>query len=239
MSGICDKSPYQSNRPLSYQPPNIQLTEYEKQVFEDCMKKEAFYNSSLPGAIVFAAIGYAAYRYVPSKNPVGKVITVASSGILGYLACKIHYAYNVCFPRLMNLPNSTIKYQIERLQKGFTEGNIHPHAESNDDAELINNEQTQEVDSSIDVSSDMSGSFEYPVKEELDLSNLADARSGILTYDELRKKNREDYLKKQQSDYKDFSSKLYNRRKNIDEQVPETGTENITKPKNKYGDIWE
>ncbi|GLH04353.1 OCIA domain-containing protein 1 [Gryllus bimaculatus] len=208
----------------------------ELRVLRQC-NKESFYQRSLPLSTImcigtYYAVKFGYLRNHPRFGPTPKVLIAAT---IGYFVGKFSYQ-SKCAEKLMQLPNSPIGEML-RQRKRQLGGS---HETFADQSSL----SWPELDSSAGASQTLES--EQPMGDGFDTYRPLDSPSfeeeTMLTvpsqttsYEELRRKNREEFEHKKPKPYRGSSSD--------DRLVPSstpTDRESMgpQRAKNKYGDVW-
>lgn len=236
---------------------NYQFSPDELKVLQEC-NREAFFQRSLPfGTVGGIGAWYAIQRgFLKPSARFGAAPKIFLGVTVGYFLGKISYQ-NVCAEKIMRLPNSRLADLIRQRRKGgsvekflpdqglgagsmlspfgpttpsdsYTEKQLHRSDSLNMD---IHVPQYSGLDDSARPTIDSNSAFE----EEL---QLPPGPTVTKSYEELRRQNREEYLKRQQAPY---------RSPVLDDQPPikrEPERPKYDEPpqqpqvKNKYGDAW-
>lgn len=214
----------------------------ELRVLRQC-NKESFYQRSLPLSTVLS-IGtyYAVKNGFMKPNPnYGAIPKMAVAGIVGYFLGKFSYQ-SKCAEKLMQLPNSPIGEMLRQRKHGMHQ-EVLPDSSSLmwTPTESVAVEPVRELDERPmyeGFENFSRTSLEGPIVEDED--DLPHAAPHAITYDELRRKNREEYeAKKSKMGYSRAPSSQ------LDASVPAVSTFDVdhsqkkTEAKNKYGDVWE
>ncbi|XP_053689220.1 OCIA domain-containing protein 1 [Sabethes cyaneus] len=237
---------------------NYQFSPEELKVLQEC-NREAFYQRSIPfGTVCGLSTWYAVQKgFLKPSARFGAGPKMFVGITIGYFIGKISYQ-NICADKIMRLPNSRLAEIIRQRRQGggsverylpdqglgagsmlspfgptspsdsYTERQMHRSDSLNLD---IHVPQYSGLDDSARPTVDSNNTFE----EEL---QLPPGPAVTKTYEELRRQNREEYLKRQQAPY---------RSPILDDQPPirrEPERPKQDEPpqqpqvKNKYGDAW-
>lgn len=244
MAGIEDPTTKQSDALFPQTP--YRFSPDELRVLQQC-NRESFYQRSLPLATILGVGTYYCVKngYLKPNIKLGAVPKVVTAVILGYFIGKLSYQKK-CAEKLMALPNSQLGAMLRnRRNKGGFQETISldiptfsslptedtkdvfrdsPHTYTDLDTERPYNEGLLDSNRpSLDDSN--------PFKED----ELPPAPPHSTTYEDLRKKNREEYEQRKTKPYRSAPAP---------EETP-AGSRQSTPPliwdapKNKYGDIWE
>lgn len=230
---------------------NYGFSAEELRVLREC-NVESFYQRSLPlGILGGVGTWMAVQRGILSASPkYGATPKVVVASILGYFIGKFSYQ-DKCAEKIMRLPNSRLAEALRRRKKGEYFEQITPDgglslAPFQSTAEVYTDETLKAPQNSLDLD------LERPVNFGLDDTyrpsidtpdrnfndNLPlEVPKTTTTYEELRKKNREEHEKKLQNPYyrpisQDESPPIIRQQQPANEIPQQTG------PKNKYGDVW-
>ncbi|XP_022198058.2 OCIA domain-containing protein 1 [Nilaparvata lugens] len=262
---------------------NYQFSREELQVLNRC-NKESFYQRCLPFSTVMGlATSYAIKSgYLKPSPYMGSVPKVAAAVIIGYFLGKISYQAK-CAEMMMRLPNSELAEMLRNkrqgkgggstptelltLDSGFGSGNFPSFSTSKDDIYSdVDMRPIADLDMERPHNEGLNDSFrpslDYTALED---DSLPEVKQGPpVNYDDLRRKNREEYAQKgnayrsqQQQPLQRPASPILDQGSPLDPGSqppppssptggqdyfpsrlktygPSTGGE-----KNKYGDVWE
>ncbi|XP_050360454.1 OCIA domain-containing protein 1 isoform X1 [Nymphalis io] len=217
--------------PLRY----YEFTQEEIKALEEC-DKESFYQRCLPFSTFFAAITYAGVKNGTLKpNPrFGAIPKVTLAVIVGYFLGKLSYQ-RACAEKLMAIPNSYIG-QLLREKKQGRLGIVPKRTPTMFGATSDDVYSDAGPGSSLDLDTDrpLFNDDSFRPGSDSGSSNIPEGTPSrpILSYDELRRKNRTEYSDSRQDPYK--------MEPNI---VPSVSRTQPAPPQssstNKYGDIME
>ncbi|XP_044271777.1 OCIA domain-containing protein 1 [Tribolium madens] len=212
----------------------------EVRVIKEC-NRESFYQRCLPlGAILGVSTYYGVKTGYLRGNPrFGAFPKVTVSVIVGYFLGKFSYQ-SKCAEKLMQLPNSQIGEMLRRRRQGTFQESLEPgfgpgmslgpfSGISSSDTYTDLGPGSLDLDTTrpqYDGLDDAQRpSIDNPIYEE----EMPPVQKHVTTYDELRKKNREEYQEKRTLSYR--------------EPAKSPPVSSPTPPdvsnKNKYGDVWE
>lgn len=224
------------------------FTPDELRVLKDC-NKESFFQRCLPlsallGGGMFYGVKTGALKGHPKYGATPKVVVAV---VIGYFVGKFSYQ-GKCAEKLMMLPNSPIGEMLrqrrkggfkESLEPGFGPGmslapfsGMHP-AETYSDLPPQN---TMDLDTSRPELNGLDDSHRPSVDNPIYEEEMPPVQKHATTYEELRKRNREEYQQRRTGSYRASG-----------EEMPQTpGMASLPKatpemPKaqtNKYGDAW-
>lgn len=225
----------------------------ELRVLQQC-NRESFYQRSLPIATILGVGTYYGVKsgYFKPNVKLGAAPKVITAVILGYFIGKISYQRK-CAEKLMALPNSQLGAMLRnRKNKGGFQETISLDIPS---FSSLPAEDTKDVFSDsphtytdLDTDRPYNEGLLDSHRPSLDDSNpfkedeLPPAAPHSNTYEDLRKKNREEY---EQRKTKPFSRSVPSSeetsasRQLKEPNEPGTGPMVWDAPRNKYGDVWE
>ncbi|CAH1104245.1 unnamed protein product [Psylliodes chrysocephalus] len=208
-----DQSSEGPRRPPPFDPNNrkkVQFSQDELRVLKEC-NKESFYQRCLPLSALLAGSSYYAVKagFLKGNPKFGATPKVIVSVIVGYFVGKFSYQ-SKCAEKLMQLPNSQIGEMLRQKRRG----NIRENMDNTFGPGLslapfsgINTSDTySDVSpySSLDIDTNRpenKGLDDYnrPSMDNSNIENLEEMppeQKYATTYEELRKKNREEYTQK-------------------------------------------
>ncbi|ALC41399.1 asrij [Drosophila busckii] len=250
---------HDGNRNSQHPLTDYQFSSDELKALREC-NSESFFQRSLPFGTGLGLLAYFGVKnnYLQGNGKYGAVPKVVMGVILGYFVGKFSYQQK-CAEKIMRLPNSRLGEILrqrrqgggvlnsitpdENLGRAFT---LSPFTPSSADVYSDESMKPLKRNTSLNLDTDsrpqLSG-LDDIYRPNLDTSStmvdpelpLEPAKPGE-SYEDLRKKNREEYNKRQQSPY----SRPY------DAPVPQRAADplheqNVGMPagrKNKYGDAW-
>lgn len=236
--------------------PQYTLSAEEMRVLKEC-NRESFYKRCLP---VSAFLGSATYLGVkngflkPNLN-YGATPKVIFSVVIGYFIGKFSYQ-SKCAEKLMQLPNSQIGEMLRQKRRGNLRENNDSAFNPGLSLTPFGNLSSADVYSDLNPNNSLDLDTTRPENPGLDdyyrpsLDNpvfgeeeeMPPVQKYTTSYEELRKRNREEFQQKRMGNYKDISK--------LPETPPQTSNENYSSdsevttgnkpqvPKNKYGDVW-
>lgn len=243
---------------------NYQFSSEELRVFREC-NSESFFQRSLP---LGTTLGIAAYfgvkqGFIPPNVKYGAVPKVILGVVLGYFVGKFSYQQK-CAEKIMALPNSRLgeilrqrKHQggglggfkpDQNLSMGMALGSFTPNAN-----DVYTDEDMQHKNKGNALNLDMESrptfaGLDDTYRPNLDASTSTHVDADIplepvkpgTSYEELRKRNREDYMKKQQNPYSqplppDAPVVMRQPQRPISSGEDTSNKKTAT---NKYGDAW-
>ncbi|XP_046977486.1 OCIA domain-containing protein 1 isoform X2 [Vanessa cardui] len=217
--------------PLRY----YEFSPEEIKALEEC-DKESFYQRCIPFSSVFAAITYAGVKNGTFKpNPrFGAIPKVTLAVIVGYFLGKLSYQ-QACAEKLMAIPNSYIG-QLLREKKQGRSGIAPKRAPTMFGATSDDVYSDAGPGSSLDLDTDRPLFNDDSFRPGSDSGSTPHTDSipsrPVLSYDELRRKNRTEYSDSRQDPYKMEPS-----------TIPSVSRAEPTPPRpsstNKYGDTME
>ncbi|XP_041774339.1 OCIA domain-containing protein 1 [Anopheles merus] len=247
---------------------NYQFSQEELRVLREC-NRESFFQRSLPlGTLMGFGAWYAVHnKYLKASVRFGPAPKVLVGVTLGYFIGKISYQ-GKCAEKIMQLPNSRLADMMRQRRQGttgmadkflpdqgfgassmLTPFESTPARERHADESFLSNgslnlyydgPQYSGLDDSGRPTVDSTTNFE----EDLQLPLAPKASK---SYEELRRQNREEYLKRQQQPYRPatvLEDSPPIRRESMDRRGSMTPEEQPSLPpgppsvKNKYGDAW-
>ncbi|XP_053677518.1 OCIA domain-containing protein 1 [Anopheles nili] len=245
---------------------NFQFSPEELQVLREC-NRESFFQRSLP---LGTAMGFGAWYAVHNKylkpsvrfGPTPKILVGVT---LGYFIGKISYQ-SKCAEKILQLPNSRLADLMRQRRQGSSgmadkflpdQGfgassmltpfeTTAPRERQADESFLSNGSlnlyydgpQYSGLDDSGRPTIDSTATFEEDLQLPL-------APKSSKSYEELRRQNREEYVKRQQQPYRPATiledsppvRRELTERRNVPSEDPSPGP-GIPTVKNKYGDAW-
>ncbi|XP_047115554.1 OCIA domain-containing protein 1 [Schistocerca piceifrons] len=233
------------------------LTMEEVRVLRQC-NRDSFYQRSLPFATILGGTTYLAVKsgYFKAHPRFGATPKVIVAGLLGYFVGKVSYQSR-CAEKLMQLPNSRIG---EALRQRKRQGNQEILTMDPSFGAGVSLPTFGSLDTFSDVGPQHDLDSGYPASEGLDDTYrptldspafeeempLPEAQQRSTTYEELRRKNREEYEQKKTKPYRGIAGTdevptVIRQQTPLEEQAPKRPTPppSWNKPKNKYGDVWE
>lgn len=231
----------------------IQFSAEELRVLKEC-DMEALIQRSIPLGTAFGVSTYVAIQRgiltAPGRfGPTPKVLTAI---FVGYFLGKLSYQTK-CAEKIMRLPNSRLAEALRRRKKGeFFESfapdgglSLAPFSSSTDvyTDENMKSHQQNSLDIDVDRPSNFGlddtfrPSLDTPDRSFNDNLPLEPPKSSV-TYEELRRKNREEHEKRLQGPFsrplpRDETPTIYRSPPERDESLQQGGA------KNKYGDVWK
>ncbi|EDW08373.1 OCIA domain-containing protein 1 [Drosophila mojavensis] len=251
------------NQPQQPQPPNqhpladYHFSQEELKALREC-NQESFVQRSLPFGTGLGLLAYFGVKngYIQGNGKYGAVPKVVLGVILGYFVGKFSYQQK-CAEKIMRLPNSRLGELLrQRRQGGGVISTITPDENlgraftlapfSPSSADVYTDEAYQPKRSTalnLDTESRPTlAGLDDIYRPTLDSNTMVDtdlplepAKPGE-SYEDLRRKNREEYAKHQQSAY----SRPYEPIPQQQQQQPQRplAQEPVQGRKNKYGDSW-
>lgn len=232
------------------------FTPEELRVLKEC-NSESFFQRCLPFSTIFGAATYYAVKtgYINGNRRFGALPKVTAAVVVGFFLGKFSYQRK-CAEKFMALPDSKLGHLLRARKQGFLDDRD-PSAVPNITLSPFGGMGMTDSYSDIPPSPP-SGSYDYgstPLSEGLDDSfrpsvdnpiilheqEMPPEQKHVTTYDELRKKNREEYEQKRLAIYrqtrlpKTASPQPPPSNEDVelsDEYKPSTGS------KTKYGDVW-
>lgn len=230
-------------------------------VLREC-NRISFYQRSIPFAGILGTLTYYGVKagHLSGNPRFGAAPKVCVAVAVGYFVGKISFQ-SKCAEMLMTLPNSKLAEILRQKKKGAFYGQLAPDQGFGSGLALqpfssftdsYSDEQVKKQTSSLDLDESrptMSGLDDVyrpnldspPIANYDDLQPL-ETKPGV-SYDELRKKNREDYYKKQQIQQTPppVSEPQYRPpvvRSPQPPPAPDSGDRPSEARRNKYGDVW-
>lgn len=234
------------------------LSADEMRVLKEC-NKESFFKRCLPLSAFLASSTYLGVKngYLKPSVKYGATPKVIISVVIGYFIGKFSYQ-SKCAEKLMQLPNSQIGEMLRQRRRGNIRENndsgfgpgmsLTPfgNLSSGDVYSDLNPNSSLDLDTTRPENPGLDDyyrpSLDNPVFEEEE--DMPPVQKYTTTYEELRKKNREEYQQKRMGNYKEFSKlsspttppQLSNETYPTNADTPAAGSPQT--PKNKYGDVW-
>lgn len=224
------------------------LSPEEMRTLREC-NKESFYKRCLPLSAFLATSTYLGVKngFLKANATYGPTPKVILSVVVGYFLGKFSYQ-SKCAERLMQLPNSQLGEILRQRRRGnmketFDSGlgagmSLTPfgNLSSTDMYSDLNPNNSLDIDTTRPENPGLDDyyrpSVDNPVFEE---EEMPPVQKYTTTYEELRKKNREEYQQKRMGNYREPSITPSVTNENIRSDKPDTSK----LPKNKYGDTWE
>lgn len=236
------------NKPQPYK-----FTPDEIRVLREC-NKESFYQRCIPFSILLGGgtyFGVKTGRFAPHPR-FGAYPKVTVAALIGYFLGKFSY-HQKCTEKFMSLPNS----QIGRMLKARKEGTLQENLESGYTPAISLSPFSGMSETYTDISPP-NRDFDYdtrPPPEGLDDSFRPSVDNPIViceeemppeqkhetTYEELRKKNREEYEQRRILNARDPSrtaSPQPSQRPPLRNEDVNEESKKASGLKNKYGDVW-
>nr|CAI5836125.1 unnamed protein product [Callosobruchus analis] len=239
------------------QPTPYKFTPEELRVLREC-NKEAFYQRCLPLSALFASAAYYGVKtgYFRPNVRFGPTPKVMVSIAIGYFLGKMSYQKK-CAERLMQLPHSQLGEILRQrkrgnVQEGFESG-IGPSMAlapfSGMDSTSVYSDINPNSSLDIDTTRPEAPGLEDYQRPSLDNplvyeEEMPPEQKSITSYEELRKKNREEYAQKRLGNYKGLPQDPGRSPSQVYEAPPirsgseRESTEFPTGARNKYGDVW-
>ncbi|XP_068148072.1 OCIA domain-containing protein 1 [Drosophila tropicalis] len=234
---------------------DYQFSPEEVKALREC-NSESFFQRSLPFGTGLGLLAYFGVKngYLQGNGKYGPVPKVIMGVILGYFVGKFSYQQK-CAEKIMRLPNSRLAEVLrqrrqgggvistmtpdESLSRAFTLAPFSPSSPDVYSDEAYQPGRSTSLNLDTESRPTLSG-LDDIYRPSLDSASsimdtelpLEPAKPGQ-TYEDLRRKNREDYAKHQQSPY----SKPYEPPV-VAQQRPVEPLEQNPSKKNKYGDSW-
>ncbi|KAL5276345.1 Ociad1 family protein [Megaselia abdita] len=258
-------APYQDQNVVPHrgQNPNplagYQFSHEEMKVLAEC-NRESFFQRSLPLGTMFGVGAYLGVKqgFLSANAKYGSVPKIVLGVIVGYFAGKFSYQQK-CAEKIMRLPNSRLGEVLRQRQRGG--GAVASMLPMPNDPTLgvtmspfASSEFNEEKDSynrssvfNMDVERPTNHGLDDTYRPNLDSTpQTFDAELPLETpkhttsYDELRQKNREEYMKRQSIPPRQtYAPQQLPQEAPVYRRPPPPGDENSSQPKtNKYGDSW-
>nr|CAD7431004.1 unnamed protein product [Timema monikensis] len=229
-------------------PTPYKYTTEELRVLRQC-NKESFYQRSLPFAAVLGIGAYLGVQagYFKGHKKYGPTWKVMGGAAIGYFLGKLSYQ-SKCAEKLMHLPNSPIGELLRRRKRGGQQETLEPGFSTGAALPSISGAETY---SDIGPQHDLDSGRPYmaglddsgrPTADTILLAeeDLPSPQSHSTTYEELRRKNREEYEQKKTKQFRgvtgqeDLPTVIRPRSQGTDAAPTPGGRE-----KNQYGDVWD
>lgn len=229
----------------------------ELRVLREC-NKESFYKRCLPFSAFLASSTFLGVKngFLKPSAKYGATPKVVVSVVVGYFLGKFSYQ-SKCAEKLMQLPNSRLGEALRQRRRGSSQDTFDSGFGSGMSLSAFGNLSSSEMYSDLNPNNSLDmdttrpenpglddyyrPSLDNPVFEE---EEMPPVQKYTTTYDELRKKNREEYQQKRMGNLKDFSNP------NHPSLAPHVSNDNYSTsknsetfdspqtPRNKYGDTW-
>ncbi|XP_063986567.1 OCIA domain-containing protein 1 [Diachasmimorpha longicaudata] len=175
---------------------NLKLTPQEIKILKEC-QHNAVYQRGLPMGMVTG--GTVFYCMKTGKIPKKPILWLGSS-LAGFLVGTLSYR-SICLEKLLALPESTLKERILAAQGKQPEVKIEvPSQDSGSWFDSMLPPQSVPMESSLDFDTHQSNGFDDIPRSQNDLDAhyaldppLPPATSAFVTFDDLRRENREQY----------------------------------------------
>lgn len=230
------------------------LSADEMRVLKEC-NKESFFKRCLPLSAFLASSTYLGVKngFLKPNVKYGATPKVIVSVVLGYFVGKFSYQ-SKCAERLMQLPNSQLGEILRQRRRGNVRDNTDSafgagmsltpfgNLSSNDMYSDFNPNNSLDIDTTRPENPGLDDyyrpSMDNPIYEEEEMPPF---HKHSTAYEELRKKNREEYQQKRMGNFKDLSKpitppQISNENYSTDNNSGRDDTPQL--PKNKYGDVW-
>ncbi|KNC29649.1 hypothetical protein FF38_08678 [Lucilia cuprina] len=210
----------QQQHPLA----NYQFSSEELRVFREC-NTESFFQRSLPLGTTFGLAAYFGVKqgFIPPNVKYGPVPKVILGVVLGYFVGKFSYQQK-CAEKIMALPDSRLGELLrQRKNQGGLAGyrpdqglgmgmSLAPFAPNNNDVYTDEDLQPNNKGNALNLDMESRPSFaglddiyrpnlDSPSTTQVDADIPLEPVKPGTSYDELRRRNREEYLKKQQNPF--------------------------------------
>lgn len=234
-------------------PQTYKFTPEELEVLRQC-NRESFFQRCLPLSTILGAATFYAVKtgFIAGNRNFGAVPKVTLAAIVGFFLGKFSYQQK-CADKFIALPDSKIGHLIRARRAGFHDDrdpasvpsiSLSPFGGITDSYSDINPESGNYDYDSRPNPEGLNDSFRPSVDNPIILheEELPPEQKNITTYDELRKKNREEYEQKRLAIYRETRLP-----KTSPSQPPPSATEDTqvndgykpsTPSKTKYGDVW-
>lgn len=230
---------------------NYQFSPEELKVLQEC-NRESFFQRSIPfGTTCGVATWFAIQKgFLSAAGKFGPTPKILAGITFGYFVGKLSYQTK-CAEKIMQIPNSKLAEMLRRKKKGeffesFTADNGISMAPFGSSTELYSDEalkpnsslnlDTERPSSNTGLDDSFRPNLDTPEQNYNDNLPLEPPKSSV-SYEELRRKNRDDYDRKIQNPFnrpltQDDPPPLVIRQPERNEPQEPRG------PKNKYGDVW-
>lgn len=228
----------------------------ELRVLREC-NKESFYKRCLPISAFLATSTYLGVKngFLKPNLNFGATPKIVVSVIVGYFIGKFSYQQK-CAEKLMQLPNSRLGEALRQRRRGTSQDTFDSGFGSGMSLSAFGNVPKSDMYSDFNPNNSLDldttrpenpglddyyrPSLDNPVFEEEE--EMPPMQKYTTSYEELRKKNREEYQQKRMGNFKDFTNSSRpptTPQYPTDSQSTDKDTlENPKAPRNKYGDIW-
>ncbi|KAL7736174.1 hypothetical protein ACLKA6_003719 [Drosophila palustris] len=233
----------------------------ELKALREC-NQESFFQRSLPFGTGLGLLAYFGVKngYLQGNGKYGAVPKVIMGVVLGYFVGKFSYQQK-CAEKIMRLPNSRLGEILrqrrqgggvissitpdENLGRAFTLAPFTPSSADvyTDEGFKPSSHRNTSLNLDTDSRPSISG-LDDIYRPNLDSNTMVDtdlplepAKPGE-SYEDLRKKNRDDYMKRQQSPYSRPYDAPVQQRATVEPPVQEQSLGIGNAKRNKYGDSW-
>ncbi|CAH1154141.1 unnamed protein product [Phaedon cochleariae] len=229
------------------------FTPEELRVLKEC-NKDSFYQRCIPISAALAASTYYGVQtgFLKGHQRFGATPKVIFAVFIGYFLGKFSYQ-SKCAERLMQLPNSQIGEMLRQKRKGHLHESLDSGFGPGMSLAPFSGVNSTDTYSDLNPNSSLDLDTDRPENKGLDDHNRPSMDNQIYedemppeqkhntSYDELRKKNREEYQQKRIGNYREPFTPGYSgappggsfsgSQSGFSDDVP-------AQPKNKYGDAW-
>ncbi|XP_011315345.1 OCIA domain-containing protein 1 [Fopius arisanus] len=179
---------------------NLQLTPQELKILKEC-QHNAVYHRGLP---LGAVTGGSLYYFMKTGKIPRYPLLWFGSSIMGFLVGTMSYR-SICMEKLLALPESTLKERILQAQGKQPRVKVEvPLQDSSSWFDSMLPTDSGPMTSSLDFDTHQSNGFEDAPRGQNDLDThyaldppLPPATSAFITFDDLRRENREQYQRTQ------------------------------------------
>lgn len=241
----------QHNGPQQQSPTSYRFSNEELRVLRQC-NRDSFYQRCLPLATILGVGTYYGVQsgYLKAHSRWGAAPKVTVAAIVGYFLGKFSYQ-SKCAEMLMRLPNSQLGEALrqKKLKGGFQEVitmdpsiSLPPFA----DVQIYSDVSPHhEIDTDRPYAGGLDDShrptLDSPISENEGLP--AGTQTLSTTYEELRRKNREEYEQKKTKPFRGVTSPedvpAVIRPRGTVPDVPSSPPSTWNREKNQYGDVWD
>ncbi|XP_017772925.1 PREDICTED: OCIA domain-containing protein 1 [Nicrophorus vespilloides] len=208
-----DENPQQAFPNPKSQRQAYQFNAEEMRVVREC-NRESFLQRCLPLGTIFGVSSYMAIKqgYFRPSPRFGAAPKVTIAVVVGYFMGKFSYQQK-CAEKLMQLPNSPIGEMLRQRRKGFIKETLEPgfgpgmtlapfsDMGSADKYTDLDPRNSLDMDTSRPEYNGLDDNHRPSVDNPVSEEDMPPMQKNVTSYDELRKRNRDDYQQRRVSGY--------------------------------------
>ncbi|XP_011866444.1 PREDICTED: OCIA domain-containing protein 1 [Vollenhovia emeryi] len=230
----------QPDYPKYQQTKNFELTQEEAEVWVACVNG----SSIIMPTFTVAAMGYGLCKLSSFRSYAGYAGII--SGMVGMIVGRIVISRK-CLKKVASMPNSTLTERL--IEAGYYRGRPMPHRESlyyrgpQSQSELTETQSPAEPSTGVvfndypQMNTYDTYSSDFHVSEDAELTEPTINLQKGVTYDELRRKNRDEFYKKS-TQWRASGAPTEPPVEKARQQVPTADNPPSMQEKTKYGDVW-